>query len=110
MVEIFVPKIPSMKIMDLAEVVAPGAEREIIGIRPGEKIHECLLTEEEARHAREFDTYFVIEPKHPFWGKDALEGGKLLPDGFKYTSDTNKWWLTKEELKQMIRELDITSR
>jgi len=108
--EIFVPKIPSMRIVDLADVIAPGAEREIIGIRPGEKIHECLITEEEARHAREFDTYFVIEPEFPFWSKDNLDGGKPLPEGFKYTSDTNTWWLTKEELKQMIEELDITTK
>lgn len=106
--EIFVPKLPSMRIVDLAEVVAPGVEREIIGIRPGEKLHECLITEEEARHAREFDTYFVIEPEHPFWTKDSLDGGKPLPEGFKYTSDTNTWWLTKEELRQMIEELNIT--
>ncbi|HDG98263.1 MAG TPA: UDP-N-acetylglucosamine 4,6-dehydratase (inverting) [Desulfobacterales bacterium] len=108
--EIFVPKIPSMRIVDLANVIAPGVEREIIGIRPGEKIHECLITEEEARHAREFDTYFVIEPEFPFWNKDNLDGGKPLPEGFKYTSDTNTWWLTKEELKQMIEGLDITGK
>jgi len=103
--EIFVPKIPSMRIVDLADVIAPGVERGIIGIRPGEKIHECLITEEEARHAREFDTYFIIEPEHPFWSKDNLDGGRPLPEGFKYTSDTNTWWLTKEELKQMIEGL-----
>lgn len=108
--EIFVPKIPSMRIVDLADVIAPGAERKIIGIRPGEKIHECLITEEEARHTREFDTYFVIEPEFPFWSKDNLDGGKPLPEGFKYTSNTNTWWLTKEELKQMIEELDITTK
>ena len=108
--EIFVPKIPSMRIVDLADVIAPGVEREIIGIRPGEKIHECLLTEEKARHTREFDKYFVIEPEFPFWSKDNLDGGKPLPEGFKYTSDTNTWWLTKEKLKQMLEGLDITDK
>ena len=103
--EVFVPKTPSMKITDLADVIAPEAEREIIGIRPGEKVNEILLTEEEARHAREFDDYFVIEPEFPFWRKDKLEGGKLLPKGFKYTSDNNSRWLTKEELKKMIEGL-----
>jgi len=107
--KIFVPKIPNMRIVDLAEVIAPGVEREIIGIRPGEKIHECLITEEEARHARGFDTYFIVEPEHPFWSKDNLDGGRPLPEGFKYTSDTNTRWLTKEELKQMIEGPKITS-
>ena len=103
--EVFIPKVPSMKITDVADVIAPQAERRITGIRPGEKINEILLTEEEARHAREFDDYFVIEPEFPFWGKDTLEGGKPLSDGFRYTSDNNNWWLTKDELKRMVEEL-----
>ena len=103
--EVFIPKIPSMKITDLADAIAPKAEREVIGIRPGEKINEILLTEEEARHTREFDGYFVIEPEFPFWGEDAIEGGKPLPDGFRYTSDNNSWWLTKDELKRVIEGL-----
>ena len=103
--EVFIPKIPSMKITDLADVIAPEAQREIAGIRPGEKINEILLTEEEAMHAKEFNDYFVIEPEHPFWGKANVVGGKPLPDGFRYTSDGNDWWLTKDELKQMVEEL-----
>jgi UDP-N-acetylglucosamine 4,6-dehydratase (inverting) len=103
--EVFIPKIPSMKVTDLADVLAPQARRKITGIRPGEKINEILITEEEARHAREFDNYFVIEPEHPFWGKDNLQGGKSLPDGFKYTSDSNSWWLTKDELKGILEEI-----
>ncbi len=103
--EIFVPKIPSMKITDLADVVVPGAERDIIGVRPGEKIHEILLTEEEARHAKEFDNYFAIEPEHPFWEKGNLEGGKPLLAGFRYTSDINEQWLTKDELRKIVEEL-----
>lgn len=105
--EIFIPKIPSMRVVDLAEVIAPRAEKEIIGIRPGEKIHECLLVNEEARHAKEFDTYFVIEPEYPFWNRDNLGGGQPLPDGFEYTSNGNEWWLTAEDLKRMLRELDV---
>jgi UDP-N-acetylglucosamine 4,6-dehydratase len=100
--EIFVPKIPSMKVIDLAEVIAPEAEKEIIGIRPGEKIHETLITEEEARHAKEFDDYIVIEPEHPFWDPSNLKDGKPLPDGFRYTSNDNTWWLTPNELKKML--------
>jgi UDP-N-acetylglucosamine 4,6-dehydratase len=77
---------------------------EVTGIRPGEKVNEILLTEEEARHAREFDDYFVIEPEYSFWGKDDVKGGKLLPEGFRYTSDNNNWWLSKPELRKLLNE------
>lgn len=103
--EIFIPKIPSMSIIDLAETIAPDAEKKIIGIRPGEKIHEILLTEDEARHSKEFDDSYVIEPDHPFWNVKNLEGGKTLPEGFRYTSNNNEKWLTKEELTKIIKEL-----
>jgi UDP-N-acetylglucosamine 4,6-dehydratase len=103
--EVFIPKIPSMKITELADVIAPEAKREIIGIRPGEKVNEILLTTEEARHSLEFDDYFVIEPEHPFWEKGNLKGGKPLSEGFTYASDNNSWLLTKDELKKMLKEL-----
>ncbi len=103
--EVFVPKIPSMKITELADAIAPGAEKEAIGIRPGEKVNEILLTREEARHAREFDDYFVIEPEYSFWQEDTIEGGNTLPEGFRYTSDNNSQWLTKEEIKKMVKGL-----
>jgi UDP-N-acetylglucosamine 4,6-dehydratase (inverting) len=103
--EVFVPKIPSMRITDLADVIAPEAKRKVTGIRPGEKVNEILLTEEEARHAWEFDKFFVIEPEFPFWKKEILKGGKPLPYGFRYTSDSNSWWLSKDELKRMVEEL-----
>jgi UDP-N-acetylglucosamine 4,6-dehydratase len=103
--EIFVPKIPSMRIMDLAKAVAPECEIEFIGIRPGEKIHECLLTEDEARHSIEFEDFFVIEPEHPWWNAERWSGGKRLPEGFRYTSDTNTQWLSIEELKKMVENL-----
>lgn len=103
--EVFVPKIPSMKITDLAKVIAPEAKINIIGIRPGEKINEVLLTSEEARHAKEFDTYFVIEPEYPFWRKDNFKDGESLPENFRYASDNNKWWLSEEDLKKIIKEL-----
>jgi len=104
--EIFVPKIPSMKIMDLAEVVAPKAKKRIIGIRPGEKINEVLLTEEEALHSKEFDTFFVIEPEHPFWGKDNFGDGRPLSVGFKYASNTNTEWLSKEKMAELLRDIE----
>jgi UDP-N-acetylglucosamine 4,6-dehydratase (inverting) len=103
--EVFIPKIPSMRIMELAAAIAPDAERRITGIRPGEKINEVLLTQEEARHTKEFDKYFAIEPEFPFWAEENLKGGKDLPDGFTYTSDNNNSWLTKDALKTIIEEL-----
>lgn len=103
--ELFVPKIPSMKVTDLIDVIAPKAKREVIGIRPGEKISEVLLIEEEARHSKEFDSYFVIEPEHSFWNKDNLKGAKSLPEGFRYSSGDNDWWLTKDDLKKMLKDL-----
>jgi UDP-N-acetylglucosamine 4,6-dehydratase len=103
--EVFVPKIPSMKVADLADVIAPEAKREVIGIRPGEKLNEILLTEEEARHAQEFDSYFLVEPEHPFWQADKLESGRPLSTGARYTSDNNTQWLTKDEVEKMLEEL-----
>ena len=103
--EIFVPKLPSMRVTDLANVIAPEARVEIIGTRPGEKLFEILLTEEEARHAEEFSDYFIIEPENPLWGKIELKGGKPLTDEFKYASDDNTWWLTKEELRGILENL-----
>jgi len=99
--EIFVPKIPSMRMMDLAEAIAPEAKKEIIGIRPGEKLHEIMITEDEARHTKEFFDYFVIEPEFPFWDEKNHVDGKSLPDGYRYSSDINDRWLTKEELIRM---------
>src|SRR5437899_894389 len=87
------------------EVIAPGAKRKVIGIRPGEKLHEVLLTEEEAVHAREFEDHFVIEPEHPFWSREKSLGGKPLPAGFRYTSDGNSVWLTPARLKEMLKGL-----
>jgi UDP-N-acetylglucosamine 4,6-dehydratase/5-epimerase len=99
--EIFVPKIPSMRMMDLAEAIAPEAKIEIVGIRPGEKLHEIMITEDEARHTKEFFDYFAIEPEFSFWDKENHVNGKSLPDGYRYSSDINDKWLTKEELLGM---------
>ena len=96
--EIFVPKIPSMNIMDLAKAIAPGCETKIVGIRPGEKLHEAMIMEDDARHTLEYDTYYVIQPEFPFWSKKYAEGGRPLAEGFEYTSDKNLEWLTVEDL------------
>jgi len=103
--EIFVPKIPSMKIIDLAEVIAPECKREVIGIRPGEKINEVLLTEEEAWHAKKFENYFIIEPEHSFWNKDNFKEGESLSSDFTYSSGNNDHWLTIAELNKILEEL-----
>jgi len=103
--EIFVPKIPSMKVVDLAKAIAPEAEIEIIGIRPGEKLHEAMITEDDARHTVEFDKYYVIQPQFPWWSRECVEDGKFLLNNFKYTSDTNTEWLTVEELRALVEEM-----
>jgi UDP-N-acetylglucosamine 4,6-dehydratase len=103
--EVFVPKIPSMNIMDLVEAIAPGCEIEYIGIRPGEKLHEVLISEDEARHTLEFDDMFVILPAHPWWSIGNWSHGRPLPDGFRYTSDTNPWQLSVDDLRALVKEL-----
>ena len=100
--EIFVPKIPSMRLVDLAEVVAPGCAIEFIGIRPGEKLHEVLLSEDEARNAVELDEMYIIQPSHPWWKKVNWVHARALPQGFRYTSDSNEQWLSHEQLQELI--------
>jgi UDP-N-acetylglucosamine 4,6-dehydratase len=102
--EIFVPKIPSMRIMDLVEAVAPGCAVDDIGIRAGEKLHEILVSEDESRQTLEFDRMFVIEPLDPKWGYRAREGGKRLARGFRYSSDSNDVWLSPAEMKALCDE------
>ncbi|TMQ21275.1 MAG: UDP-N-acetylglucosamine 4,6-dehydratase (inverting) [Candidatus Rokuibacteriota bacterium] len=101
--EIFVPKIPSMRILDLVQAVAPGCRVDVIGIRPGEKLHEILISEDESRQAVEFDDMFVVEPIYPSWPFPAWEGGKRPGAGFRYSSDTNQWWLSGAEMQDLAR-------
>jgi UDP-N-acetylglucosamine 4,6-dehydratase len=106
--ELFVPKIPSMRLVDLARVINPQAEHEVVGIRPGEKLHEVMVTEDDARQTLELGDRFVILP--PFKWK-ALEKwhaeGKRCEDGFRYASDTNAHWLDDAGLRDMIGSLDL---
>jgi len=104
--EIFIPKIPSMKVLDLACAISPNAQIDIIGIRPGEKLHEILLTEDEARHAKEYDKYYIIEPELKFWNRNDEIGGLKLKDGFRYSSDTNTQWLNIAHLREIITSLN----
>ena len=100
--EIFVPKIPSMKLLDMAQAVAPDCEIDCIGIRPGEKLHEVLLSEDESRNTVETEDMFIIQPAHLWWKKDNWKSARRLPEGFRYTSDTNVQWLSPEHLYQMV--------
>jgi len=100
--EIFVPKIPSMRLVDLAEAVAPGCAIEFVGIRPGEKLHEVLLSEDEARNAVELDEMYIIQPSHPWWKRGNWVHARALPQGFRYTSDSNQQWLSHEQLQELI--------
>jgi UDP-N-acetylglucosamine 4,6-dehydratase len=87
--EIFVPKIPNMKLTEMAEAIAPGCEVEYIGIRPGEKLHEVLVSEDEARNPVELDDMYVIQSLRSWWRAENWRAGISLPDGFRYTSDSN---------------------
>lgn len=102
--EIYIPKIPSMKIIDLANAVAPECRIDIVGIRPGEKLHESLISTDEARHAVDAGNFYVIEPEGPHWRYDKWANAKALPDDFCYTSDLNVDWLTENDLHALICE------
>jgi len=99
--EVFVPKIPSMSIMDLANAIAPDCTIENIGIRPGEKIHEVLISNDEARHTVELKNMYIIQPLHHWWKVDNWEGASTLPEDFKYTSDNNDKILSINQLKKL---------
>jgi UDP-N-acetylglucosamine 4,6-dehydratase len=103
--EIFVPKIPVMNIMDLYKAIAPECEAEFIGIRPGEKMHEVLVSEDEARHTVELDGMYVILPNHPWWSKDKWAHAKPVGQDFRYTSDNCQHRLTKDELLELVSAL-----
>ena len=100
--EVFVPKIPSMRVVDLAKAIAPRAKMEIVGIRPGEKLHEALISEDEARNTMEREDMFVVVPTEPLWERNVKYEGKPLPDGFRYTSDNNTEWLDLEGIKKFV--------
>ena len=105
--EIFVPKIPSMRILDLARAIGPECQIEITGIRPGEKLHEIMVPGEDARRTLEYQDYYVIQPSHPFWdGEFYLKqnGGRPCAADFQYSSDTNDRWLSVEDLQKIVAE------
>jgi UDP-N-acetylglucosamine 4,6-dehydratase/5-epimerase len=110
--EIFVPKIPSYRILDVAEAIAPECKKVIVGIRPGEKLHEEMVTTTDALNTIEFGKYFVILPSVQLWDIEAFKEtfkGTNCPDGFSYNSGTNTDCLTVEQLRTLIKELHVQS-
>lgn len=99
--EVFVPRIPSMRVRDIADALAPDATRRIIGIRPGEKVHEVLVTEDESRRARELADRYIIYPPLPSWVTASEPLGEELRPGFRYASDNNDTWLDAEAIRSM---------
>jgi FlaA1/EpsC-like NDP-sugar epimerase len=104
--EIYVPKIPSYKIMDVAKAIGPNCEFPNVGIRPGEKLHEEMITETDSLNTIETKKYYVIMPFSPIWNIDeylATFNAKFVPEGFKYNSGTNDEWLTVEQIRDEIK-------
>ncbi|HEX8992357.1 MAG TPA: UDP-N-acetylglucosamine 4,6-dehydratase (inverting) [Anaerolineales bacterium] len=104
--EVFVPKIPSMKVIDLAKAIAPAAAISVIGIRPGEKLHEVLISEDEARNAVERDHMFIVKPPETLWERNLHYDGTPLPEGFRYSSDNNKEWLDIEGIRRFVEPFE----
>jgi len=102
--EVFVPKIPSMRVVDLARVIAPDAKLEFIGIRPGEKLHEELISVHDARRTVDFEDHYVIEPDMEWWVAEDYAGERVPPD-FCYTSDRNSEWLDETSLSTMLENV-----
>lgn len=104
--ELFVPKIPSMRVVDLAQAVAPECRTEIVGIRPGEKLHEVMITEDDARSTLEMDRFYLIQPTLNFWNDANLSAhwaaARPCSDGFHYSSDTNPEWLSVAEIQALV--------
>ena len=100
--EVFIPKIPSMNLMDVVKAIAPEATLKTIGMRPGEKLHEKLITPEESMRTKEYDSYFIIEPEHTFWAADNHNDGKSVEPDFVYRSNNNREWLTPDQLKACL--------
>ncbi|MBI5701708.1 UDP-N-acetylglucosamine 4,6-dehydratase (inverting) [Candidatus Saganbacteria bacterium] len=102
--EIFVPKISSMKVIDLAKAIAPSAKTTIVGIRPGEKLHEIMISSDDAKNTKELDDCYVIKPAFHWWSNENHADGKPVAEDFCYSSDTNKQWLTVPQLQEMLKE------
>lgn len=104
--EIFVPKIPSMRISDLAKALAPNLPIKVVGIRSGEKLHEVMITEDNSRHTIDLGDCYIIEPSFAWWQREryAATGAAPVAEGFRFASDTNEDWLDAEGLKTLVAE------
>jgi UDP-N-acetylglucosamine 4,6-dehydratase len=108
--ETFVPKLPSMKMLDLVRHILPSGKYEVIGIRPGEKLHEVMIPYEESRNCIDMGDYYVLQPTHHWWNVKAFnekmkERGKPILEPFEYSSRTNDWWLSASELGTLVRSV-----
>lgn len=104
--EIFVPKIPSATVVDMARAIAPDAELDVVGIRPGEKLHEEMVSEDDARRTFEFDEHYSIMPVLAEWTvPSSPTTGTSPPDGFSYSSDNNDWWLDVDQIRALLADL-----
>jgi UDP-N-acetylglucosamine 4,6-dehydratase len=104
--EVFVPKIPSMRVVGLAKAIAPGSALQVVGIRPGEKLHEVLISEDEARNTVEDDHMYIVKPPETLWERALEYKGESLPDGFSYSSDTNRAWLDLAGIKKLVEPFE----
>ena len=107
--EIWVPRIPSMRITDLARVIAPDCKQEEVGIRPGEKLHEVMIPVDDGRNSLEFRDHFILKPVFPWWDENwhAEKDGTPCAEGFYYGSDNNSHWIEDRELEKMVAQLSI---
>lgn len=104
--ELFVPKIPSMNIVDLAKAIAPECNVQIVGIRPGEKLHEVMIPQDDARRTLEFDSFYIIQPDFRYWGmNNKWKKGSKVPDGFEYNSKSNPIFLNVEQMREIVNTL-----
>jgi UDP-N-acetylglucosamine 4,6-dehydratase len=107
--EVFVPKIPSMRIVDLAKAICTECDIKYIGIRPGEKIHEVLISKDEARNTLDLGKFYVIKPSFPFWSTGNWSQGRLVPEGWEYASNSNEQWFEVEQLQELLLAENIFS-
>ena len=108
--EVFVPKLPSMRVMDLVPLILPKGGHEIVGIRPGEKLHEVMIPAEEARNCVDMGDHYILQPGHHWWNVSAFlervrEQGRPITEAFEYASNTNERWVTKDELRALVESL-----